>query len=63
MKIAKWKLSSFMDSLRNFVTNFDKASKCLQIPLPEPNFEIGYTKSQDNLFAHYYQDIIELPNK
>ena len=39
--------------------NFDQASKCIQIPLPNPKFEIGSTKSRDLLFAHHYDDIIE----
>ena len=29
----------------------------------EPKVEIGSTKSKDNLFAHYYNDIIEHPNR
>ena len=42
---------------------FDQASKCIQIPLPKPKVEIGSTKSKDNLFTHYYNDIIENPNR
>ena len=51
-----------VDSPRNFLKTFDKASKCLQIQLPKPIFEIGSTESKDNLFAHYYNDIIEHAN-
>ena len=29
----------------------------------ETKIEIGSTKSRDNLFAHYYNDIIEHPNR
>ena len=42
---------------------FDKASKCLQIALPQPKIEIRSTKSKDSLFAQYYNDIIEHPNR
>ena len=52
-----------VDSLRDFLKTFDKASKCLQIPPPKPKIEIGSTKSKDNLFAHYYNDINEYPNR
>ena len=41
----------------------DQASKNIQIPPPKPKFEIGSTKSEDNPFAHYYNDIIEHPNR
>ena len=61
--IFKRKLSFVVDSLRVFLKTFDKPSKCLHIPLAKPKIEIGYTKSNDNLFAHYYSDIIEHPNR
>ena len=62
MKISKKELTFCTDSLRDFLKTFDHASKCLQIPLPKPEVEIGSTKSKDNLFAHYYKDIIKYPN-
>ena len=31
--------------------------------LPKPKVEIGSTKSKDNLFVHYYNDIIEHANR
>ena len=37
-------------------------SKCLQILLPKPKFEIGYTKLKNNVFAHYCKDIIDHRN-
>ena len=49
--------------LRDFLKTFDEASKCVQIRSPKPKIEIGSTKSNDNLFAHYYNDIIEHPKK
>ena len=63
VKKSKRELSSLVDVLRNFLTAFDKASNCLQIPLPKSKVEIGSTKSKDNPFAHYYNDIIEHPNR
>ena len=63
VNISKRELTSLVDSLRVFLKTFDDASKCVQIPLPKPKVEIGSTKSKDNLFAHYYNDIIELPNR
>ena len=60
---SKKELSCLVNSLRDFLKTFDKASKCIQIPLPKPKVEIGSTKSKDNLFAHYYNDIIEHPNR
>ena len=63
VNISNRELTYLVDSLRDFLKVFDHASKCIQIPLPKPKVEIGYTKSEDNLFAHYYSDIIEHPNK
>ena len=63
VKISTRELTSLVDSLREFFKIFDHASKCIQISLPEPKVEIGSTKSKDNLFAPYYNEIIEHPNK
>ena len=63
MNISKRGLTCLVDNLRDFLKNFDQASKCIQIPLPEPKVEIGSTKPKDNLFAHYYNDITEHPNR
>ena len=63
MSISKRELTSLVDSRREFLETFDQASKCIQITLPEPKVEIGSTKSKDNLFAHYCNDIIEYPNR
>ena len=55
-----WETSQWdMDAAFRPGINFDQASKCIQIPLPKPKFEIGSTKSRDNLFAHHYNDITE----
>ena len=63
VKITKRELTCLVNSLRDFLKTFDQASKCIQIPLPKPKVEIGSTKSKDNLFAHYYKDIVEHPNR
>ena len=61
VKISKRELTCLVDNLRDFLKTFEQASKCIQIPLPKRKVEIGSTKSKDNLFAHYYKDIIEHP--
>ena len=63
MNISKRELTCLVDSLRDFLKIFDQVNKWIQIPLPEPKVEIGSTKSKENLFAHYYHDIIERPNR
>ena len=63
VNISKRKLACLVDNLRDFLKTFDQTSKCIQIPLPKPKVEIGSTKSKDNLFALYYNDIIEHPNR
>ena len=59
VKMFKKELSSLVDSLRDFLKTFADAGNCLQIPLPKPRIELQSTESKDNLFAHYYNDIIE----
>ena len=63
LNISKRELTCLVDNLRDFLKTFDQASKCIQIPLPKPKVENGYTKSKDNLFAHHHKDIIEHPNR
>ena len=43
MNVSKRELNSLVDSLRDVLKTFDHPSKCKQIPLPEPKFEIGST--------------------
>ena len=62
VNIFKRVLTCLVDNPR-FSQTSDQASKYIQIPLPKPKFEMGSTKSKDNLFAHYYNDIIEHPNR
>ena len=61
--ISKRELTCLVDNLRDFLKTFDQASKCIRIPLPKPKVEIGSAKSNDNLFAHHYNDNIEHPNR
>ena len=61
VNISKRALTCLVNSLRDFLKTFDQASKCIQITLPKPKVEIGSTKSKENLFAHYYNDVIEHP--
>ena len=63
VNISKRELTCLVENLRDFLRILDQASKCMQIPLPKPKVEIGSTKSKDNLFAHYYNDINEHPNR
>ena len=63
MNISKKELTSLVDCLRDFLKTSDHAGKCIRIPPPQPKVEIGSTKSKDNLFAHYYNVIIEHPNR
>ena len=63
VNISKGELACLVDNLRDFLKTFDQASKCIQAPLAKPKVEIGSTKSKDNLFSHYYNDIIEQPNR
>ena len=63
VNISKRDFTSSVDSLRDFPKTFDPVSMCVQIPLPKPKVENGSRKSKDNLFAHYYNDIIVHPNR
>ena len=60
---SKRELTCLVDSLRDFLRTFNLASKCIQIPLPKLKVEIGSTKSKHNLFAHYYNNVFEPPNR
>ena len=59
MNISKNLLNSLIDSLPDFLKTSDKASQCLPVLLGKPNIEFGSTMLKNNLFAHYYKDIIE----
>ena len=63
LNVFKRELIGLVDNLRVFLKSFEHTSKCIHVPLPKPKVEIGSTKSKDSLFAHYYNDIIEHPNR
>ena len=63
VNISKRELTCLVDNLRDILKTFDQASKSIQTPLPKPKAEIGSTKSKDNLFAQYYNNIIEHPTR
>ena len=63
ISISKNENESLLDSLGKFLKAFDQTNKVSQIPLPKPNFEIGFTKAKDELFSHCYKDIVEHLNK
>ena len=63
VSICKKEIESLLDSLGEFLKTFDQANKVSQIPLPEPKFEIGFTKAKDELFSHCYNDIVEHLNR
>ena len=63
MNNSKRELTSLVDSLRDFLKTFYHASKFIQIPQRKPKVEIGSKKSNGNLFAHYYKDILEHPKR
>ena len=46
VNLSKRELTCLVDSLRDFLKTFDKASKCIQIPVPKPKVEIGAEKSK-----------------
>ena len=51
VNISKRELTCLVDNLSDFLKNFDQASKCIQIPLPNPKVlpnlkEIGSTQSK-----------------
>ena len=62
VNLSKKGLTSLIDSLRHFFRVFDHASKCIRITLPKLKVDFGST-SKNNLFAQYYNDIIEHPNR
>ena len=57
--ISKKQIQSLLDSLGEFLKDLDQANKVSQVPLTKPIIEIGFTKAKDELFSHFYKDIIE----
>ena len=63
VNISKKEIESLLDSWGELLKAFDQANKVLQIPLPNPNIEIGFTKAKDELFGHCHKDIVEHFNR
>ena len=63
VSISKKEIESLLDSLAEFLKVFDQANKVSQIAIPKPKFEIGFTKTKDELFSHCYKDIVEPLNR
>ena len=55
VSISKKEIESPLDSLSEFLKASDQANRLSQIPLPKPNFKIGFTKAKDELFSHRYR--------
>ena len=51
VSISKKEIESLLDSLVEFLKVFDQSNEVSQIPLPKANFEIGVTKTKDELFT------------
>ena len=60
---SKQEIESLLDSLGEVLKAFGQAKKVLQIPLPKPKFEIGFTEAKDKLFSHRYKEIVEQLNR
>ena len=63
VSISKKEIESLLDSLGQFLKAFAQDNKVSQIPLPQPKFEIGFTKAKSELFSHCYKDIVEHLNR
>ena len=63
VSISKNEIEFLLNSLGEFLKDFDQANKVSQIPLPKPKFEIGFTKAKDELLSHCYKDIVEHLNR
>ena len=46
--ISNEEIEYLIESLGEFLKAFDQANKVLQIPIPKPKFEIGYTEAKTN---------------
>ena len=54
---SKKGIKPLLNSLGEFLKAFDRANKVSQIPLTKPKFELGFTKTKDELFSHCYKDV------
>ena len=63
VSVSLKELAAILNTLRQFLKQYDKAVKFPLYPLPKPKQEIGFTLFKDELFAHYFQDIKEHCNR
>ena len=63
VSISKNEHESLLDSLGDFLKVFDQANNVSQIPVPIPEFDIGFTKAKDELFSQCYNDIAQHLNR
>ena len=64
MPVSFKELATFLNTLRQFLKQYDKAVKFPGLHLlPKPKQEIGFTLFKDELFAHYFRDIKEHCNR
>ena len=63
VNLSKKEIEPLLDSLGEILKAFEEANKLSQIPLPKPKFEIGYTKTKDELFSHCYKVTVEHLNR
>ena len=63
VSISRNEIESLLDSMDEVLKAFDQANKVSQIPLPKPKFETGFTKAKDELFSHFYKDVVEQLNR
>ena len=63
VSISKKEIQSLLGSLGELLKAFDQANNISQIPLPKPQFDIGFTKAKHELFSDFYRDIVEHLNR
>ena len=63
ISISEKETETLLDSLGEFFKAFDQANKVSESPLPKTKYEIGFTKTKDELFSHCYKDIVEHLNR
>ena len=60
ISFSKNEIESLLGSLGEFLKAFDQTSKVWQIALPEPKFEIGFAKANDELFSLCYKNKLSI---
>ena len=63
VSVSLKELAAILNTLRQFLKQYDSAAKFPLYPLAKPKEEIGFTLFKDELFAHYFQDIKEHCNR